>query len=99
MDIEVKRYTLMGADGDRATCRTPYHKWIISLCGFELVVFDEYDNFHCHIDHSGTVEADMQSYAYGLCAVLKVPVPPIQRMVKKIVQREDWVPENEQTTT
>ena len=93
MKLEFNRYEQYQPNGDRATSKTLCYRFEITLNGFVVQTFNQFDGFYCHIKNYDVTLASVQNYVNGLAASLKLPFPEMKKFVKKVVKEEQWVEE------
>ena len=92
-NMEIKRFKERHPNGDRDLNRHDSYRFEISLDGFVVKTFDQFDLWTCSIkDYQRTVNAAMK-YAIGLAESLHIQVPEVVRMTKKVTTTYEWVEE------
>lgn len=101
MQIQVREYQEQRPNGDRSCTTSPSSRFDVVLIpdnrevgDVVLSSFDMFDDFHTHVKKREPVEIAAQVYARKVAFALGCPMTTV-RMVKKIVQREEWVAETD----
>lgn len=101
MQIQVREYQEQRPDGDRSRTTTSSSRFDVVLVpgridSEEVVLnrFDMFDSFHTYVKKREPVENAAMDYARKVAIALACEMTVV-KMVKKIVQREEWVVETD----